>query len=166
MFSKIINFLPSEHDFWKNSKFELKNFRRSSNKDGRKLWEIVADRGTYDPDKNISRLYSPNLELFKEDNKSYTIKSESADIELDGSELKNANLHGQVKATLDNDTELNTESAIFDYSNNKITSTAPVLIENELLKINADNFEFDTNTQILVLKGNLKTFIKAKNEKK
>src|SRR5436190_1670997 len=70
-----------------NPKLTLQNFSRSQVKDGRKIWEISATEGKYDPKTEIAILTGAKLLLYRKEGDVVHLDADNATIHLNGREL-------------------------------------------------------------------------------
>lgn len=154
---------PSAHP---QSQFELNDFRRSSVKDGVKVWEVIAQRGTYDPQTSEAQLFDASIEITRKNGENLQIKADSATISLNGNELVQAELSGNVRTQLDKETTVITERAKYSLQNQEIITQAPVKIENSMLDITADRLQTNTEDQIITLTGNVTTLLQPASQRK
>ena len=143
------------------SRFTLQRFHRSEVKNGKKVWEVEADKGQYDPQTNSAKLESATVQLFKDDG-IVTMKAPKAILYLDGTALKSATASDGVVITYDDKLKIETNSATYDKVNNSVTSDDFVKITSESMEISGTGLSADTITKEFTLKKNIETIIKGR----
>lgn len=141
-----------------DSQFELSNFQRSENKDGKKVWEVTAAKGRYFPEKELTTLYDAKIISMKNETP-YTIKAKEADVRLVGETIESADIRGSVEATLQNGVTVYTETAYYNHSKQEVTAPSAVKIEGEFYVSIGDTMNVDIETQTIELKGNVRTIL-------
>lgn len=81
------------------------------------------------------------------------------------SENKLLTLIGAVTVASEADYLLKTQEAVIDFENDVISGDRPVSVEGATASITADRFEIFDNTQTIVFRGKVKTYLKGKDER-
>lgn len=148
------------------AKVAMEKFQRSEVKDGKKVWEIEAQRGEYSPASGEAVLVKTNLTLYRPVNEVINIQSDNAALKLEGTQLKVANLSGNVVIVRNNALKIQTEQAIYDKDANLVTGSQKVVVSQESNSVAADSFEAKLNTSEVLLKGHVVSRIIFSQEKK
>ncbi len=149
-----------------SSRFMLNNFQRSEVKNGRKVWEIIAPAGQYHPEKQSATVQQPVLVLFKDDGKKIELRAKQAELKFEGAGLAWAKALGAVHINYADEILIDSESAIYDKTNNLVTSDELVNIKTERLLISGKSLRANLETQQIDLKINVKTKILPLNKRK
>ena len=144
------------------SQFVLGQFHRSEVKDGKKLWEVTAQRGEYHPQSNTAELEQAVVSMYKED-KPLTIRASKAVLSLQGNSLLKAEASGEVMASSENHGTLTTTQATFDKVANTLTTEAPVTITTSQLTIRGTGLFADLNTKEFTLKSEVDSVLLPKS---
>ena len=104
--------------------------------------------------------------------------SDDSDVTLDGplitlsaidglfdSEEQLLTLTGSVTVAAEGDYLLKTQEAVFDFENDLISGDRPVSVEGATASITADHFEILDDTQTIVFRGKVKTYLKGQEER-
>lgn len=161
--------IPNSHELPagdKSSRFMLQNFQRSEVKDGRKLWEIIAPSGQYNPEQHSASVQNPSLSVYKKDGKRIELTAESAELRFEGMGLAWAKALKAVHINYADQLSLDGNSAIYDKTNNLVTSDEPVTIKTERLLVSGDILKANLETQEIQIKKNVKTTILPIKRKK
>jgi LPS export ABC transporter protein LptC len=148
------------------SQFELQHFQRSETRDGKKVWEVIADNGRFYPEADITRLTNATVTSLREDNSKIVIISNSADIKLAGTELSSAHLTGDVHVTMQDEMKLTTDDATYTHAEQSVVAPHAVSIEGPFYKSRGDSMKADTEEQVITLTGNVRTEIEPVPDKK
>jgi LPS export ABC transporter protein LptC len=76
--------------------FSLERFQRSETKDGVKVWEVVAARGSYNPSQSVATVEEADLMVFRKEGVKVKLLSPKAALQLEGAKLKGAILEGGI----------------------------------------------------------------------
>lgn len=151
----------------KDAQIVLHNFQRSSMKNGKKEWEVIAENGKIDPISKKASLKNTELSLFSKD-KLITLKSDKAKINFIDNELSDAKLRDNIKLNINNELLLQTETAFYNKKDGVVTTKSPVKIDTEFVTITGDSMKVNIEDQIVTIKKNVVSIItgKEKGERK
>lgn len=141
------------------SRFELQNFQRSESRDGKKVWEVVADRGKFYPEADVTTLTNAIVTSLRDDDSKMIITAESADISLTGTTLDTALLQKHVTVTLQEDVILTTSEATYSHAAQSVVAPNAVDIQGPFYTSRGDSMTADTEEQIITLTGAVRTEI-------
>ncbi len=130
----IENTVPGENNQIKPEKPNLSvpvtmnKFERHAMKDGKKAWEIKAERGRYIPAANTAELEDSKLFFYKKDDSKIELIASQSKIIFSGTELSNADLSGGIEIIYNDKVNIKSESAIYSKEDDQITIPGKVLI--------------------------------------
>jgi LPS export ABC transporter protein LptC len=145
-----------------SQRFVLDKFHRSETKDGKKLWEVTASRGEYQPTNNSAVLRNAVLEMAQGKSGSVEIRSDDATLFLKGTGLDRAELQGNVVLIQNKKTTLTSDQAVYDRTKNTITIPGSVRIDGPLLEILGTGLTGDLEKQQFTLASQVVTTIKPR----
>lgn len=145
--------------------FVLDNFKREEMKNGKKIWEVKASRGRYNPGGGQAYLENSTLWLYKKDGGLVTLKSDKAILKLEGSEgLSAADFSGNVVITQDNTTTLETDQASYDKTKDLVTAPNLVKVTGDKMQLEGIGMEVTVSTKDIKLLKQTKTLIEPKEK--
>lgn len=148
------------------SRFVLGTFERSETRDGKKLWEIKAQRGEYFPESNSAAVEDALLTLYRE-NKPVELQAARATITLSGTSLTKADLTGGVKMVyLDQNVTVETPSAVIDMSANEVSAPGSVLVSGPDFEMHGNKFEGDLKSHNFRLSERVTTILRPRSHQK
>ena len=144
--------------------FVLDNFKREEIKDGKKVWEVKATRGRYNPSAGQAELENSILWLYKKDGGIVTLKSDKAILKLEGPEgLSAANFFGNVVIVQDNKTTLETDQANYDKAKDLVTAPNLVKVTSDKMTLEGIGMEVVVSTKDIRLLKQTKTLLEPKD---
>lgn len=143
----------------------LNNFERSSMKNGKKEWEVIAKKGKIDPITKKASLDDTELSLFSKD-KLVTLKAKNAKIDFEGNELSHAKLKNDIVLNFNNDLTLKTQKAYYNKKDGIVKTNSPVKIDTEFATITGDSMKVHIEDQKVIITNNVVTIITPKDSKK
>jgi len=154
------------------SQFSLKNFSRSEVKNGKKIWEVKAALGEYFSGSNSIKLTEAVLWLYPKENGAaknelttslgngaVVLSAKEATLSLQGTELVNATVSGNVKIVYNEKVTLTTETASYDKTNDLVTAHGEVTITGEAFNVTGELLEAHVSTRDIKLNKNVKTVL-------
>ncbi|MFM1846967.1 MAG: Lipopolysaccharide-assembly, LptC-related [Pseudomonadota bacterium] len=117
------------------SNFTLDNFHRSEMKDGKKVWEVSALKGTYFPETNTATLESPSLLFYRPNGEVVQLNAATATLALSGTSLTRAEISGNVRVVYSEKVTMETELAVYEKEANRVTAPGKVTISSAQLDI-------------------------------
>lgn len=141
--------------------FVLDDFHRSEVKDGKKVWEVVAKRGQYYPETNSAKVNQATVTLFREDDP-VTIVTNQATLQMEGTALKSATAEDGVSIALKSGGTAKTSNAIFNSSEEVVTSEAPVEVLMERMELRGTGFKVDLKDKSFTLNSEVESVILPK----
>lgn len=137
----------------------LKTFRRFESRDGKTVWEFAAKQGKYSPERESAIVSEVDLTLYREKDERINLKADEAVIALVGTTLKTAELKGNVKVTHSKGATLQTDFAVVEYAENRVTAPGLVRINGDLFEIQGEQLEGKIDQRNFTLKKNVSTVI-------
>ena len=137
----------------------LDRFHRIETKNGKTVWEVKAERGSYAPQSNIVIIENATLWLFRGEGKSVEITAPRAQLDLEGTSLKKAVAFDGVKVLLNGKIKTSTATAEFNQQDNTITAPGDVTIEHARSIITGSHLTVNLNTQVFELAHNVDTVL-------
>ena len=145
------------------SRFVLGTFERNETRDGKKLWEIKAQRGEYFPESNSASVEEATLTLYRE-NKPVELKAARATITLTGTSLHRADLAGGVKMVyLDQNVTVETSDAMIDMTENRVSAPGSVSVNGPDFEMHGNKFEGDLKTHNFRLTERVTTILRPRS---
>ena len=144
--------------------FVLQQFQRSETRDGKKVWEVKAERGSYDPTTNSATLTMAVLEMARKNRDAVVISSDRAQLFLSGTSLKSADLQGNVVLTHAKGTTLRAAQATYDREKNSIMVPGAVEIAGVMLDITGVGLTGNLEREEFHLSSNVETVIKPRKK--
>lgn len=154
--------LSVELDLSTGPKVVLNNFKRSESKDGKKLWEITAEKGVFSPNTQEAQVENPKLQFFKKSDVTVTLTSRKAIINFDNQTLANAELLDEVLLVQDNPSFIMTGNRAL-YDQKQVLIPGPVTIRSDSLFIEGENLVGDVEAEVFTLKNNVKSVIRKES---
>jgi LPS export ABC transporter protein LptC len=139
------------------SRVVLQDFQRSETKDGKKLWEMSAQRGEFFPDDNVVNLFNAVLHIFRDNEDTVTLRAPEAVVSLKGTSLLQAKGMGGVIITQGDSLTMETQEAIYDKQQEKVTSEEEVTFKGKASTTVGVGLEADMKSQVFLLKENVRS---------
>lgn len=139
--------------------FTLNNFHRSEIKDGRKVWEIKAEKGQYYPQTNSADINNATIWLFKPNGDSMEILAKRGKIYLSGTSLEKAEASEQVSMKFNQDLTIESLSAVYNKTTESVQIDGPVKIFNERIQIKGNGLDADLAGETFTMRENVQTII-------
>lgn len=154
--------ISMELDLSTGPKVVLSNFKRSESKDGRKMWEIVAEKGVFTPNTGEAQVENPKVQFYRKNDVTLTLTSRQAIINFDNQTLKNAELIDEVLLVQDNPSFIMTgNKALYDHK--QVLIPGPVTIRSDSLFIEGENLVGDLESEIFTIKNKVKSIIRKES---
>lgn len=149
-----------------DSPVTLNQFHRSEIRDGRKLWEVKADKGRYFPKNNSSALENANIIFFRPDETVVELKAVRAILYISGVDLSRAEASEGVELIYDNKVRIVTESALYDKQSNTVYAPGFVKIMSDRMEISGNILSARVDEHEFNLKENVTSVIKPAEPRK
>jgi LPS export ABC transporter protein LptC len=146
-----------------SSLFTLTDFKRSEVKNGKKMWEIVAQSGQFFPSTGEFHLITPNLTTYQKDGGSVTLLAEKARITLEGTTLNRAILEGNVRIEQSGKYTIATERADYDRALEQVYIPGLVTVKGAFGTTTGREVTIDTKTKNAVFRKDVHTVILRNN---
>ena len=156
---------PSAEASSEGGPISLTNFHRSETKDGKKLWEIKAETGSFLPTKGAVSIENAKLWLFKKKGEVVELQAKKAIVYIRGATLSKAEASEHVVVINSDGTVMTTKEAVYDRVNETVTAPGYVEIENETFKTTGYVLDANVKTESFTLSRDVTTMIKPKKEK-
>ncbi len=153
--------LPPDGTPASSSQFVLGSFHRSEIKDGKKLWEVKADRGQYFPETASAVLESATVWMYRKD-RTIQLSAPHAALSFRASDLKNAQLHGGIRVEYDDSTTVETDAAVYDKEHETLTSDSGVRVSSDSLDVTGKNMFVNLTNNEVRLTGGVTTVVKPR----
>lgn len=159
----------SEHiskkpDDEQNNNIVINNFERSEVKDGKKIWEIKAAKGSLAPGSSDASIEEATMNFYKEDGSIVKVQSPKAKLSIENGSVSKALLSGGVIVNFSEQYTVKTETADFSQTTQEITSQTQATITNNDFEIVGGKLQANAKTKLLVLTDGVKTTIFAKKK--
>ncbi|MCB0310344.1 MAG: LPS export ABC transporter periplasmic protein LptC [Bdellovibrionales bacterium] len=149
--------LPSRNSG--GSSFILRDFHRSETKDGKIVWEVVAERGQYFPETGAADVEQARVIFHDKDNKPVELHANKAQLDLKESSLNRAVMSGGARLIYNNEIEILSDQASFDQIENSVSTPGKVTITSPTTKTTGDSLQADMRAQEVQVIGNVHTVI-------
>lgn len=163
---KILLDLPSISIDEQNANVVLGKFHRSEMKNGKKAWEITAEKGKYITEKNQIVVYSATMILYRPDGTSVNTKADEATLTLAGSDISSASAKGHIVVVYNNEATVTADDAHFDKATNVVTIEGHVTLHSESFDTEGDGLTANLTEESLQLTRNVHSTIRKAKEKK
>ena len=152
---------PSSASSQNNAYFTLERFHRTEIRDGKKLWEIEAQRGSYQPESGTAEVTDAIFSLYR-DNHSFVLKAAKGTLAFNGTSLKIANLTGGVTLVTNGGTvTIKTSQAVYDQAANTVTGQGEVAVTGPQYQISGKGFLVKLADKALTLEQDVNTVIQG-----
>jgi len=145
------------------SSIVLNQFHRSENKDGRLVWEVIAEKGRYFPENNEAKLEDATIWFYRSNGSKVELKAKLAVLFLQGSALIKAEAQNGVSMNYDNQLLLKTEKATYNKEDNSIIAPGVVKISSDQVEITGESLNANVETRDFKIERNVKTVVKARD---
>lgn len=142
----------------------LNEFHRSEVKNGRKLWEVKASRGEYNPETANIRLSEATVWIFRKDGEMIELQADTAGLHLDGQSLSHVELEGRVKVVRNNEVTVETDRATFERQSNLVRAPGRVELTSETLQVSGVGLEANVETKEIKLLSHVTSVVKPKSQ--
>jgi len=132
----------------------LERIRFVEDKDGRKTWELEAKSIQRYEDHNILMLEEVKVTLFTKEGRCFIISGNKGKVYQDS---KNMELVGDVILTSSDGYRLKTHSLSYHHSERKVTTSDPVEIEGEQIRLVGKGIWVDMEAKIFKVLNSVKT---------
>ena len=140
-------------------------FKKSEEKDGKKLWEITARVGKFHPTTGLAELQDSEVHLLKGED-TITMNSDTALITLKGSELEKVEATGNVVIhSAVRETTMYTDSLLYNKEDDTVFSKDFVRVVSPDMEISGTGLKGNTALKNFTLKENVSTTVQAKKSK-
>jgi LPS export ABC transporter protein LptC len=145
----------------------LRDFERTESENGKKKWLIKAKRSEYFPERQVAKLFFPEITLFDELGLPIVLTAPEAKVFFLGENgLKEAEAYDGVKINRRDGLQITTKEIYFDGENNEATANNRVLITGKGFKVTAEKLKLNTKTQSTKLLGNVTSVFNKDDESK
>jgi LPS export ABC transporter protein LptC len=140
----------------------MQDFRRVKVRDGKKVWEIVAQQARYSPERQEVIVEGPEFLLYLKDGEKIALKSQEARVHLDGGggDVTRVELKGNLEMQV-GDFSIKTQEATFENERNMITSDGAVQIDGPGVSVVGQGYLVDIGEKRLTLNADVQTTIKT-----
>lgn len=133
----------------------LNRFNRSLTRDGRKVWEVDAEKGEYIVGSDSAKISNAVLHLYKEDGVVVRLDAPTATLYLKENNLTKAELNGGITVNYGGQFTVVTDFALYDQQREVVTAPGLTKIKGDGFDVQGDELSADVNQRILHLKGNV-----------
>ena len=124
----------------------MTDFHRVKLQNGRKVWEVSARDAQYFEEDRTVVVRDASMELFLKDGRPIGLKGNEARILLDGREVAQVELSGDIRMSLA-DYVVHTQRATYDHTRQRISAPGAVEISSHALDLHGESLEADVETQ-------------------
>ncbi|MEE8400472.1 MAG: LPS export ABC transporter periplasmic protein LptC [Desulfobacterales bacterium] len=130
----------------------LNRVHQESTRNGVLEWRLDADSIQYTNETKQAILKAPSITFFLENKDRVLLKAEQGRLDTDSKDIAVTDHVTMNFARF----SLETDTLHYEHKNRRITSTTPVKISGDRIRIRADTMVFDLHTNRTVFKGNIK----------
>lgn len=142
----------------------LDNFQRNQIRDGKKLWEVLAERGRYLPGSSKAELEKAQLFLFRKDGSKVELTAERALLNFGGVDLDRADVSGDVRMVYNDKVQMQTENATYNKAESTVHVPGKVKITTETLQVTGTDLMVDIEKQEMQLRSDVTTVIQPRRK--
>lgn len=142
----------------------LNRFNRSLTRDGRKVWEIDAEKGEYIVGSESANIETAVLHLYKEDGTVVKLNAPKATLFIKENALSRAELDGGITLNYGGQFTVLTDSAVYDQLREVVTAPGLTKIQGDGFDVQGDELSVEVNQRILHLKGNVTSVFTPKKD--
>jgi LPS export ABC transporter protein LptC len=132
----------------------LEKIHLVEDKHGRKTWELEAKSVQQYQDQNIMLIEEVKLTFFAKEGRSFVVSGDQGKIHQDSKDME---LSGDVVVTSSDGYRLKTQSVSYHHSEKKITTSDPVEIEGDLIRLEGRGMSVDMEGKIFKVLSQVKT---------
>lgn len=128
----------------------IKDFHRVKVQDGRTVWEVAAKEGSYFERDNTVVVRDAVVEWHLEDGRTVGLRGREGKIVLDGRDVLNVELRGDIRVELA-DYVVSTDEARYDHARERIDAPGRIAIRGAALELDGEGMEVDVAAQRLTI---------------
>ena len=142
------------------SEQRMENFKRVKIRpDGKKAWEIVANKARYSPENHLVIVESPQFFFYTKEGEPFSLRSREARVLLTSDkneDVTRVELSGDLEMQV-NDFLIKTQEAIFEAEQNRISSPGAVQIDGPGVTVVGQGYSVDVTNKLLTLEAEVQT---------
>jgi LPS export ABC transporter protein LptC len=142
------------------SEQRMENFKRVKIRpDGKKAWEIVANKARYSPENHLVIVESPQFFFYTKEGEPFSLRSREARVLLTSDkneDVTRVELSGDLEMQV-NDFLIKTQEAIFEAEQNRISSSGAVQIDGPGVTVVGQGYSVDVTNKLLTLEAEVQT---------
>lgn len=142
----------------------LSRFQRNEIRDGKKLWEVIAEKGRYLPTGNKAELEEAQLLFYRKDGSLVELTADNALLAFRGTDLGSADVSGNVELIYNERVRIRTDNAIYKKLEDEVTVPGEVNIKTDTLEITGKNLKLNIETQEMFLREDVTTVIQPRKK--
>lgn len=142
----------------------LSKFQRNEIRDGRKIWEVTAERGRYIPQSNSAELEEAELIFHRDDGSLVKLVADEAKLHFSGTQLENAEVSGSVEMIFDGKVQVKAANALYSRPDEIVTVPGKVNIMTDRMELVGSRLSVNLASEELDLKGDVSTVIQPRNK--
>ena len=146
------------------SRLQLKDFHRVEVKDGRTVWEVRAKEAKYYAGDSVSHVDDAMVKIYRADNSSVHLSSNSARLHLEGTALGRAELEGNVTVLVDNSMRIYTDFAVYDSGVREINAPGHVEIKGEGYAVKGSGLDVAIDKDVLHLSEDVNSMFRPESD--
>ena len=139
---------------------QVKNFRRSMIRDGRKEWEIKGAEATYYKAEERTEIRRPRLVFYREDGRTLEAGGREGTVFLPGGHLGRVVLNGAVDITYQG-ARFRTDRLIYHHRDDRVVSPGRVWAMVDGVEFQGESMTYSLNSETLEVLGKVRTTIHA-----
>lgn len=154
----------AEKQHKKKSSFVLNKFHRTETKDGKKIWEVTAQRGKYFPKTSTAVLQKATFIIYRKNGDVIEISSKEAELEFQENTLALAKLITDVKMNINKETFVTSDKAYYDKQEDSIFTPGYAKIKNDQMTVEGVELQVDVQAKTIEFLNDVETRIHAKEK--
>ncbi len=139
---------------------QVRNFRRSMIRNGRKEWEIKGAEATYYKAEERTEIRRPRLVFYREDGRTLEARSREGNVFLPGGQLERAVLNGAVDIAYQG-ARFRTERLIYHHRDDRVICPARVWAVVDGVEFEGESMTYSLSNETLEVLGKVRTTIHA-----
>ncbi len=128
----------------------IRDFHRTKIVDGKKVWEVAAQDAQYLEETKTVSVRGVNLQWYMKDGRSVGLKGNEGRITLDGREVSNIDLQGNIEVSL-GDYHVRVASASYEQAKEAIHAPGQVEISGRAMELRGVDMTIDVQGERMVL---------------
>lgn len=145
---------------------ELKDFHKVQLDNGKPIWEVRAKDAQHFPDTGVTHVHRADLKFFQAHDKFIRITADAAKLKVEGTELRQADLEGNIVVSQNDELFIRSDFASYDAKEHRVYAPGKVVIDGKGFVINGVGFEVFVQKQEAQIRHDVRSYFEMKNQRK